>query len=479
MRADPNRALRQTRTGSRATARGLLSCFLAVGALAFHLPAADRWSGPARLVDTALAQSDPGRPAEAPPGARVAEDVAAVVGDTPILRSEVEEQVQMIAEQRQISPSDTAAYNELHRLVLDRLIDDQVLLREAEAQDIKAPPEEVDQLIEQKMQENIRQFGNREALLAQLQKQGMTEQELRTRLREDVRKQILASRLVQKEVRPKVNLPPDAGRKFFEANRTEIPKKPRSLRIQDLFIRTRPDSVLAHRAHERALDVRQKIADGLPFADAAAKFSDDPRGKEGGSLGRFEKGELDSDLEQAAFSLGVGEVSQPVTSRFGIHLVKVTDKDPAGAWVEASHILFAVTPSRSDEEQARERAEDIYQQVTSGKLDFVEAIRRHSEDPDSRSRDGDMGWIPIDGFYGDMRAVVDTLRVGRISRPVSGDGGFHVFKVTGEQAESTYSFDEIEEQMKQYAAQEAMEKELRGWLDQLRKKYFVEIRKAW
>ncbi len=90
-----------------------------------------------------------------------------------------------------------------------------------------------------------------------------------------------------------------------------------------------------------------------------------------------------------------------------------------------------------------------------------------------------MGWIPFDNFFGDMKATVDTLRVGRLSRPIAGDGGYHIFKVLGEQAESNYAYNEIQDQVKQAAAQQVMEKELRTWLEQLRKKYFVEIRAHW
>lgn len=430
------------------------------------------------------AQGEPSpAPTDAPvianaPGTRTAEEIVAVVGDSPILRSEVLEQAGVVAEQLQVSPADTAAYNQVHREVLGRLIDDQILLKEAESQNLKVSPEEIDARVEEVIQSNMRQLGGPEAFQAQLKKEGITEQELRNRYREEARRQLLATHLVQKDVRPKVSLPADAARKFFEDNRSQLPKKPRALRIQDCFFRTDPDSVLLNRARERALEVRQQIAGGMPFTEAARKFSDDPRGSEGGVLGRFERGDLDPDLEKEAFALQAGEVSQPVLTRFGYHLITLTGKDPQGAWVEASHILFGVTPTRTDEEKARQQAQRVYEQVTAGQLDFSDAIRTHSDDPESKAKDGELGWIPINSFYGDMKAVADTLRVGRISPPVAGDGGYHVFKVLGEQAESNYSYEEVEDEMKNYAAQQAMEKELRVYLDELRKKYFVEIRTA-
>jgi parvulin-like peptidyl-prolyl isomerase len=168
-----------------------------------------------------------------------------------------------------------------------------------------------------------------------------------------------------------------------------------------------------------------------------------------------------------------------VQSRFGYHLLKVTERDPGGQWTDVRHILVAVTPSRADVAATRETAERIRGELAGGALDFVEAIRRHSDDPASRANEGDLGWIPIDSFYGDMRSVADTLRVGRISPPVEGDGGFHVFKILGEQAEGNYTFDEVSDQLKQLAFQQAMQEQLRAWLDELRKKFYVENRARW
>jgi peptidyl-prolyl cis-trans isomerase SurA len=446
-------------------------------------------SGPACGADKGKKPPEPQPPAGAsvtpqttplPPG-RTAEDVAAVVGTTPILRSEVEDQVKAAADQLQADLSDTSISNRLHREILGRLVDEQVLLLEAATENIKVGEDEIKQAVDDEIENNIRSSGGRDAFLAELKKEGMTETDLRQRYHDEARKQMLNSRLIQKVIRPKVEVPDSiAVRKFYDENRSDLPKKPRQFRVQDLFIATKPDSLIERRARENALDVRKKILAGMSFEEAARTYSDDPRGKEGGSLGRASRGQLaDRELENAAFDLKVGEVSQPVRSRFGYHLVEVTARDSAGAWVDVSHILFNIPSSKADEVATKERADRVYQEVASGKIDFSEAIHRYSDDAEARGRDGDMGWIPFDNIYGEMKQAVDTLRVGRLSRPVAGDGGYHIFKVLGEQAEGNYAFEEIQDQLKQLAAQQAMEKELRSWLQELRKKYFVEVRAHW
>lgn len=472
VKADLKRAGGNVRLGS---GFGLaLAALLAVAAWA-----SDPKAPPAAHPDTTAGKPVPSGEAGKPSSGAAVEEIAAVVGDTPILRSEVEQEAQLAAEQLQIATGDTAAYRKLHRDVLDRMVENQLLLLEAKGQNLKVEEDEVAKAVEQQIQNTIRQSGGPAAFQDQLKKQGMTEQELRTRYREEARKQILANKLIQKEVKPQITVSDSTVRRFYEENRSQLPKKPRALRIQDLFIRTRPDSVVEGRTLQRAEEVRGKILGGLSFADAAAQNSDDPRGKEGGSLGRVARGDLDPDMEAAALSLPQGQVSQPVRSRFGYHLFLVTDKDPQGEWVELSHILFAITPSHSDEVEAQTRAQKIKEQVLAGTLDFTEAIRRFSDDANSKKQDGDMGWIPIDNFYGEMKAVADTLRVGRMAGPVAGDGGYHVFKILGEQAEGNYSFEEIQDQMKQLALQQELEKQLQSYVDKLRKKYYVEVRTDW
>lgn len=415
----------------------------------------------------------------APPSERVVDETVAVVGGTPLLRSDLEKRVQGLAEQLQVDLADTSVYNRLHREVLRGMEDDQLLLLEAEARNLKAGEEEITKEVDAAIDEHVRRLGGMVGFQAQLKKEGLTEDELRREYRSEARKKILAGMLVQQEIRPKVTVTEEMARRFFEENRSQLPPKPRALRLQDIFLRTRADSLVERRARDNAIEVRAKIQAGLSFETAAAQYSDDPRGKEGGVLGRFNKGELEPGLEAVALTQPIGEISAPVLTPYGLHLVLVVARDPKGEWVELKHILIGVVPTKSDEVRTRERAADLRRRILSGSLDFVAAVRQYSDDPEAKTGDGDLGWVPLEGLPEEMRAVADTLRVGRISPPVGGEQGVHLFKVLGEQAEGVYTYDEAAEQMRQYAGQKAMEEKLRAWLDELRKKFPVTRKVSW
>ncbi|MCC7144197.1 MAG: peptidylprolyl isomerase [Candidatus Eisenbacteria bacterium] len=415
------------------------------------------------------------RGAAAQAGAPV-EEIAAVVGDKPILRSQVEEQFQALAPQLKVDPADTASVNSLRRDILSRLVDDQVLVLEAKTLAIEVSEEEVRQQVAEAIQNNVEQLGGQAAFQEQLKREGLSQTELESRYGEEARKQMLAQRLIQREVRPKVSLSDADVQKFFAENRDQLPKKPRSLHLFDLFIMVRADSILDLRARERAAEARKAVLGGLAFAEAAKKHSDAPDAAEGGTLGRFTPDDLDGDFERAAFGVPVGQTSEPVRSRYGWHILKVKDRDPAGAWVELEHILAEVTPTRSDVNRTVDRAASLRSEMQGGKLTFEDAVRRYSDDEESRARDGDLGWIPMTGFAGAVKEVVDTLRVGRLSQPVASDGGVHVFKLVGEEAEGSYAFDDVKEELRQMAGQQALERGLQEYLVKLREKYFVEIR---
>lgn len=403
--------------------------------------------------------------------------IVAVVGERPILRSEVEEQFAVLAQQFGVDPADTSRANELRRDIVQRLIDEHILVLEAEAQGVEVSEEEVEEIVDRAIAENVEKLGGQQAFEQELRREGLTLDGLRAQFMQEARQQQLSQRFIQRDIRPKIEMNDQKVRAFYQDNKEDLPNRPRAVLLQDLFFMVRPDSVVARRAYERAQSIRDEVQEGLSFAEAAKRHSDEPNSAEqGGAIGRVQRGQLNPELESIAFALPRGVVSEPVLTPFGYHLIMVDDKDPNGKWVSANLILVEVIPSRSDQARTEDRAKKIREQVVSGKLDFTEAVRRFSDDESSRQQDGKLGWIPMSGLVGDVLAAVDTLEKGEISPPTPGDGGFHVLKVLDEQTERSYEFDEIAEDLRNLAYQAEMDRLLEELLTDLRKKYFIETR---
>ncbi len=244
------------------------------------------------LAGLAVGSNGQGVPGAAGPraGAKVVEGVVAVVGDTPILRSELNDRYAMLSPQFEIAADDTARANQLRREILDNLVSEQLLLQEAEGQGLKADQEQIDSAVASAIDGDRQRLGP-DGFNAELTNEGITEADLRARYASEARKEILRRQLLQKEVVSKVTVTDAQVEQNFRENKDKIGMRPRALRVLDLFVRIAPDTLIETTYRKRAEEVRKEIEGGLSFEEAAKRYSDDEKTRDdGGLLGRFGPG---------------------------------------------------------------------------------------------------------------------------------------------------------------------------------------------
>lgn len=196
--------------------------------------------------------------------------------------------------------------------VLDELILVRLVEQEADAQGVAVTQEDVDAEIEV----IAAQLGGMEQLEFILMQQGATID----RLARDIERNVMIHRLIA----PQVTVTDEEVRQFFDENE-ELFAQPEQVRARHILVDTR----------EEAEELRQQLLDGADFAGLARAHSKDPgSGAAGGELGWFGRGVMVAPFEQAAFALAVGDISEPVQSSFGYHLIKVEDR------VEAQEAVF-------------------------------------------------------------------------------------------------------------------------------------------
>jgi len=164
-------------------------------------------------------------------------------------------------------------------------------------------------------------------------------------------------------------------------------------------------------------ELRRKIEAGeTTFSAAASEYSEDGSASGGGDLGWFDKGDMTATFEREVFALEPGEIAGPFTTPFGVHLVKLTDRD--GESVRASHILRIVPSSPADIDSAFARAEEVEEAILAG-ADFAETAREFSMDPRTSSQGGLIGTVNVGNWDGDLYDAVIHLEPGELSRPVA------------------------------------------------------------
>jgi peptidyl-prolyl cis-trans isomerase SurA len=180
----------------------------------------------------------------------------------------------------------------------------------------------------------------------------------------------------------------------------------------------------------RQLDRKYK-GKAVPFAELAKGLSDDPSAKEnGGDLGYFTSMQMVYPFETAAYEGKVGEITNPVRTRYGYHLLKVIDRRPAQGEVRVAHIMVKTTTGMSVEDslKAKQKIEEIAQKLKTGG-NFEELARQYSDDKPSAAKGGELPWFGRYKMPAEFEeASFNLANDGEISAPIKTRYGWHIIK---------------------------------------------------
>ncbi|MBN1924661.1 MAG: peptidylprolyl isomerase [Prolixibacteraceae bacterium] len=205
-------------------------------------------------------------------------------------------------------------------------------------------------------------------------------------------------------------------------------------------------------AYNKMIDIRNKILNNeMTFEEAAVEYSNDPSAAENkGDLGYFSAFKMISEFEDGCYNTPVGEISMPVRTNLGYHLIKIVDKQYSKGEVKVAHIMkrFAITDSVTHEEDMRLKAEidSLYLELENG-ADFGTLARENSDDRASGNHDGVMKFINL-GFFAPefTNAAFELKNDGDYSKPVRTRFGWHIVKRLEYRPPKT--FDEVKADIK-------------------------------
>ncbi len=255
--------------------------------------------------------------------------VVAVVEDDAIFQSDVDQGVKQILFQRGASSVTVAERSELEKQVLDELIKNKLVLAKANRLGISVSFAEVEKAVDRAIEENKKVMGSEQAFTRQLEAEGLTLDSLKKLYREQIHNRMLVERVIAREIdRSSVGVPEDELRKAYEEKKSGLPQRPAVVHLATIFVGVE-SSVPAREKAKAAIDeVYQRILAGEDFAKLAKEYSEDPSAETGGSLGKLKLSDLGNRaFAEAAAKLAVGEVSEPVLTPFGYHLINVTAAD--------------------------------------------------------------------------------------------------------------------------------------------------------
>lgn len=201
---------------------------------------------------------------------------------------------------------------------------------------------------------------------------------------------------------------------------------------------SREDTIAVFRMAQK---LKTEAESGSDFNELAEKYSDDPSAKDNrGSLGYFSALQMVHQFEDAAYSLQIGEISDPVLTNFGYHIIKLDDRKPNPGEIQVSHILIRTQPGDPiAEERALRKVGDIYTELQKPESDWEEVCSLYSEDLGSKNSGGILPWLGLGSVIPEFEWVAFSLtELGEISPPVKTPYGFHIIRLEDRKAISNY-----------------------------------------
>ena len=203
------------------------------------------------------------------------------------------------------------------------------------------------------------------------------------------------------------------------------------VRASHLLIECKPNALAADtlKAYNKIMDIRKKILAGESFESAAKKYSTDKSvEKNNGDLGYFTAFQMVYPFESAAYNTKIGEVTIPVRTQYGYHLLKVTGRRSARGEIHVAHIM--VKPKKEDANDASEaKINEIYQKALEGKQTFQELCALYSEDVTTKNKGGELPWFGTNKMVSEFEEASYALKAdGDVSRPFKTSYGWHIVK---------------------------------------------------
>lgn len=398
------------------------------------------------------------------------DQAVALVDDDVVLKSELDRRLASVRKDLQARNVRLPNDDVLRQQVLDRLITDNVQLQMAKRAGVRVSDQELGQFIENIAKENRL---SPEQFRLKLASEGLS-YEL---FREDLRNEVLISRVRQGAVGRRVFISEQEVQAMMETiaaegeSRTEYHLGHILLPIPES---ASPDDVRA--VSERATALIKQLRSGSDFAELAIANSAGQEALQGGDFGWKTANQLPTLFAGAAKSLKPGEVSEPLRSGSGLHILKLFDsRGNERVMVQQTHARhILVKPSAIlSEADAEKKIQSLYEQVKAG-ADFAELAKKNSDDPGSANLGGDLGWANPGMFVAAFEQTMNGLQPGDISAPFRSEFGWHVMQVL-ERRDNDQTEERKRQQAYRFLHSRKYDEEVEAWVREIRDQAFIKI----
>ena len=398
--------------------------------------------------------------------------IAAVVNEGVVLKSQVDQQYEAVVARLKGQEGQMPPAQVIRQQVLERLVLQEIQAQRAERLGIAVSDEMLNSALRDVAQRNSIPFDQMPMAMA---RQGIDY----AAYREEMRREIALSLLRQRDVLTRIYVSPRELEQALDRQAGQADDNA-EYDVSHILL-SLPESATAeqmNQVEQRAQEIQQRAVAGEDFGQLAITYSQAQSALERGKLGWRRAAQLPQFISEAVVKLEPGQVSPPLRTPTGFHIVKLDavrggDGPMVVEQVHARHILLRPTEVQ-DDATTRQRLEDLRERILAGE-DFAALASITSEDPSSAAQGGDLGWTGPGSFVPDFDEALGKLQENEISQPFRTQYGWHIVQMLGKRFHD--QSDEVRRQRVLTALRESkVDEETELWLRRLRDEAYVEYR---
>jgi peptidyl-prolyl cis-trans isomerase SurA len=399
--------------------------------------------------------------------------VVAIVDDDIVLNSELQQRMMTINEQIAQSGTQPPPQEIILQQVLERLISERLQLNMGYNAGIRITDEELNAAITRVAQSNgltITQY------ITDIQSRGGTI----AVVREEIRNEMVIRRVQQGKVMRRIRISEQELDNFLTSEEGRFLISP-DVNIGQILLsvptgssKNDTDGILA-----RAQKLQTDTANGTDFRQLAIANSADQSALQGGDLGWRKMAQLPGVFIDAVEQLELGQVSDPIRSDAGYHLLKLYERRGGGKQLIEQHFArhILLKPNQIRDEQATiAELNGLREQVLAGD-EFAKLSKQLSEDPGSALKGGELGWSTPGMFVPEFEETMNSIALNEISAPFASQFGWHILQVT-ERRDQDFSSEILRNRAQNMLRERKYEEELQVWLQEIRDEAFIEIKEV-